>query len=183
MQSMTGTEDGICHSVQIAWPTVQKGRFAMDAVTDVFQSMRIASVIRARLEAGAPWGLRHEGNAKEGNGRHSATRFSHFGMLTDGSCWPPQTAYQIQFRFRTGIASCLRLVAGTRSGTIRGRAPRASVQSHQRMQRLSQRKSVKPKTRSLLCLSETMTNRRHEADGPFWTHAPPYWTFFPTLTI
>jgi AraC-like DNA-binding protein len=59
----------------------------MDAVADVFQSVHIASVIQARLEASAPWGLRHEGTAKEGNGRHSATRFAHFGMVTDGSCW------------------------------------------------------------------------------------------------
>jgi len=59
----------------------------MDAVADVFQSMNIASVIQARLEASAPWGLKHEGNAEEGNGRHSATRFAHFGMLIDGNCW------------------------------------------------------------------------------------------------
>jgi hypothetical protein len=133
MQEMTGTEDGTCHSVQIASPTVQKGRFAMDAVADVFQSMHIASVIQARLEASAPWGLKHEGNAEEGNGRHSATRFAHFGMPT-AAAGSPQTAYQIQFRFRKGIASCLRRVAGTRSGTICGRVPRASAQSHQRME-------------------------------------------------
>ena len=59
----------------------------MDAVTDVFQSMNIASVIQARLEASAPWGLKHDANAKEGDGRHSATRFAHFGMLIDGNCW------------------------------------------------------------------------------------------------
>ena len=106
----------------------------MDAIADVFQSMHIVSVIQARLEASAPWGLKHEGNAEEGNERHYPARFAHFGMLTDGSCWPPQTAYQIQFRFRTGIASCLRLVAGTRSGTIRGREPRAFVPSYQRME-------------------------------------------------
>jgi hypothetical protein len=53
----------------------------MDAVADVFQNMHIASVIQARLEASAPWGLKHEGNAEEGNGRHYATRFAHFGML------------------------------------------------------------------------------------------------------
>ena len=59
----------------------------MDAVADVFQSMHLVSVIQARLEASAPWGLKREGNAKEGNGRHSANQFAHFGMLTNGSCW------------------------------------------------------------------------------------------------
>lgn len=63
----------------------------MDAVADVFQSMHIASVIQARLEASAPWGLKREGNVKAGDGRHSGTRspspFAHFGMLTRGNCW------------------------------------------------------------------------------------------------
>lgn len=59
----------------------------MDAVANVFQSMHIASVIPARLEAGAPWGLKHEGNTEEGNEGHYAARFAHFGMLTGGSCW------------------------------------------------------------------------------------------------
>jgi AraC-like DNA-binding protein len=63
----------------------------MDPVTDVFQSMQIAGVIQARLEATAPWGLKREINAKNGEGRHSAagspSRFAHFGMLTRGTCW------------------------------------------------------------------------------------------------
>jgi AraC-like DNA-binding protein len=62
----------------------------MDAVTDVFQSMQIAGVIQARLEATAPWGLKREGIANGGNGRHSAVRspspFAHFGMLIGGEC-------------------------------------------------------------------------------------------------
>jgi AraC-like DNA-binding protein len=63
----------------------------MDPVTDVFQSMQIAGVIQARLQATAPWGLKREGNAKNGDGTHSAARspslFAHFGMLTRGQCW------------------------------------------------------------------------------------------------
>jgi AraC-like DNA-binding protein len=59
----------------------------MDAVADVFHSMHIASVIQARLEASAPWGLKHDANAKDEDERHSATRFAHFGMLTNGNCW------------------------------------------------------------------------------------------------
>jgi hypothetical protein len=63
----------------------------MGAVTNVFQIMQIASVIQARLEATAPWGLTHEGIAKDGDGRHSAVRspstFAHFGILISGNCW------------------------------------------------------------------------------------------------
>jgi Cupin len=63
----------------------------MDAVADIFQSMQIAGVIQARLEATSPWGLKREVNAKNGDGRHSAGRspspFAHFGMLTRGKCW------------------------------------------------------------------------------------------------
>jgi AraC-like DNA-binding protein len=63
----------------------------MDPVTDVFQSVQIAGVIQARLEATAPWGLKREVNAKNGDGRHSAAGspfpFAHFGMLTGGECW------------------------------------------------------------------------------------------------
>jgi hypothetical protein len=63
----------------------------MDAVTDVFQSMQIAGVIQARLEATAPWGLKREVNAKDGDGRHAGARspspFAHFGMVTGGKCW------------------------------------------------------------------------------------------------
>jgi hypothetical protein len=44
----------------------------MDAVTDVFQNMQIAGVIQARLKASAPWGLKREGHAGDGDGRHFA---------------------------------------------------------------------------------------------------------------
>jgi AraC-like DNA-binding protein len=63
----------------------------MDPVTDVFQSMQIAGVIQARLEATAPWGLKREGNAQGGSVRHFAARspspYAHFGMLIGGKCW------------------------------------------------------------------------------------------------
>jgi AraC-like DNA-binding protein len=63
----------------------------MEAVTDIFQNVQIAGVIQARLEATAPWGLKREVNAKNGDGRHSAPGspfpFAHFGMLTGGECW------------------------------------------------------------------------------------------------
>ena len=49
----------------------------MDAVTDVFQSMQILSVIQARLEVTAPWGLKCD----------APSQFAHFGVLTRGNCW------------------------------------------------------------------------------------------------
>ena len=125
MQEMTGTGDGTCHSVQIAWPTVQKGRFAMDTVADVFQSMHIASVIQARLEASAPWGLKHEGNAKEESGRHSATRFAHFGMLIDGNCW--LTADGLPDPIPLSEGDCFLFAPGSRY-TVRDN-PRTGAQS------------------------------------------------------
>ena len=97
----------------------------MDAVADVFQNMHMASVIQARLEAGAPWGLRHEGNAKEGNERHSATRFAHFGMLTDGSCW--LTADGLPDPIPLWAGDCFLFAPGSRY-TVRDN-PRTGAQS------------------------------------------------------
>lgn len=63
----------------------------MDPITDLFQSMQIVSVVHARLEATAPWGLRREANAEEEDKRHPAasspSQFAHFGMVTRGNCW------------------------------------------------------------------------------------------------
>ena len=63
----------------------------MDPITDLFQSMQIVSVVQARLEATAPWGLKREADAEDGDSKHAAasspSQFAHFGMLTRGSCW------------------------------------------------------------------------------------------------
>jgi AraC-like DNA-binding protein len=63
----------------------------VDPITDLFQSMEIVSVVHARLEATAPWGLKPEADVEEGEGKHSAAdsafQFAHFGMLTRGNCW------------------------------------------------------------------------------------------------
>jgi AraC-like DNA-binding protein len=63
----------------------------MDAVTDVFQSLKIVSVVQARLEATAPWGLKRDAASEDGHGEHSPSsgpfQFAHFGMLTRGNCW------------------------------------------------------------------------------------------------
>jgi AraC-like DNA-binding protein len=67
-----------------------KERFAMDPVTDAFQSLQIASVLQARLEVSAPWGLKRESPATAEAGRsavRSSSPFAHFGMLTHGHCW------------------------------------------------------------------------------------------------
>jgi AraC-like DNA-binding protein len=101
----------------------------MDAVTDVFQSMHIASVIQARLEASAPWGLKRDRNAKEGEGRHSAARssspFAHFGMVTDGNCW--LTADGLPDPIQVSDGDCFLLAPASRY-TVRDN-PRTGVQS------------------------------------------------------
>ena len=65
----------------------------MDPITDVFKTMHVASVVHARLEATAPWGLTREGEAEEQQAPHSAgpgyspSQFAHFGMVSRGNCW------------------------------------------------------------------------------------------------
>jgi len=63
----------------------------LDPITDLFEAMQIVSVVHARLEATAPWGLKREADAEEGVGEPSAafspSQFAHFGMLTRGNCW------------------------------------------------------------------------------------------------
>src|SRR5258708_37111070 len=63
----------------------------MDPITDVFNTMHVTSVVHAKLEATAPWGLIRE--VEDGNGAalHSATsenpscQFAHFGMVFRGN--------------------------------------------------------------------------------------------------
>jgi len=67
----------------------------LDPITDLFQTMQIVSVVHARLEATAPWGLKRDAGVAEGvgKGKHSAEsesspfHFAHFGMLSRGNCW------------------------------------------------------------------------------------------------
>ena len=65
----------------------------MDPITDVFKTMHVASVVHARLEATAPWGLIREGEAEEEAAGPSAapgfspSQFAHFGMVSRGNCW------------------------------------------------------------------------------------------------
>jgi len=65
----------------------------LDPITDLFQTMQVAGVVHARLEATAPWGLKREAMvAEETAGHppacaHSPLQFAHFGMLARGNCW------------------------------------------------------------------------------------------------
>ncbi len=65
----------------------------MDPITDLFLTTQVASVVHARLEASAPWGLKREANAAEGTIQDSAQpaisplQLAHFGMVTRGHCW------------------------------------------------------------------------------------------------
>jgi AraC-like DNA-binding protein len=65
----------------------------MDPMTDVFKTMRVASVVHARLEVTAPWGLMREKEAGTEASLHSADsenspfQLAHFGMVSRGNCW------------------------------------------------------------------------------------------------
>ena len=65
----------------------------MDPITDLFLTMQVASVVHARLEATAPWGLKRDIDAADGTAKDSAPparppfQFAHFGMLSRGCCW------------------------------------------------------------------------------------------------
>jgi len=65
----------------------------MDPITDLLQTMRVAGVVHARLEATAPWGLRRDANVDMEHAKGSAQcanlpfLFAHFGMISRGNCW------------------------------------------------------------------------------------------------
>jgi AraC-like DNA-binding protein len=62
----------------------------LDPITDVFEMMHVASVVHARLEATAPWGLTRAAEEEaddSGASKHSPSQFAHFGMLSRGNCW------------------------------------------------------------------------------------------------
>src|ERR1019366_1424910 len=65
----------------------------LDPITDLFQTMRVAGVVHARLEATAPWGLKGEASVAEEPGKDwaqsasSPFHFAHFGMISRGNCW------------------------------------------------------------------------------------------------
>jgi AraC-like DNA-binding protein len=70
-----------------------QGRLALDPITDLFNTMHVASVVHARLEATAPWGLMNEAEDVKDADPHSSARknspsqLAHFGMVSRGNCW------------------------------------------------------------------------------------------------
>src|ERR1700693_1848072 len=69
------------------------GRSNMDPIADVCETMHVAGVVHARLEATAPWGLAREAEVGKEAIPHSAAsensppQFAHFGMVSRGNCW------------------------------------------------------------------------------------------------
>jgi len=65
----------------------------LDPITDLFQTMRVAGVVQARLEATAPWGLKRDANVAEEAAKDPAQpasspcHFAHFGMISRGNGW------------------------------------------------------------------------------------------------
>jgi hypothetical protein len=62
----------------------------LDPLTDLFNTMHVASVVHARLEATAPWGLMREAEeAKEAVPalKNSPSLLAHFGIVSRGNCW------------------------------------------------------------------------------------------------
>jgi AraC-like DNA-binding protein len=65
----------------------------LDPITDLFNTMHVASVVHSRLEATAPWGLVRGAELAKESATHSAadgnlrSQFAHFGMVSRGNCW------------------------------------------------------------------------------------------------
>jgi AraC-like DNA-binding protein len=61
----------------------------MDPISDMFETMHVASVVHSRLEVTAPWGLIREAEAGEDAIPHSNSprQLAHFGMVSRGNCW------------------------------------------------------------------------------------------------
>jgi len=62
---------------------------ALDPITDIFRTMRVAAFGTHRLEATAPWGLRTENpaDAAPSDPADPPTDLAHFAMLSRGNCW------------------------------------------------------------------------------------------------
>lgn len=65
----------------------------MDPITDLFVTTQVASVVHARLEATAPWGLKADAAERKERVKDSdrpaisPLHLAHFGMVTRGHCW------------------------------------------------------------------------------------------------
>jgi AraC-like DNA-binding protein len=63
----------------------------LDPISDIFRTMHVTAFGQHRLEATAPWGLRHETQAEQwvppSGKRIPQTDVVHFAMLSRGNCW------------------------------------------------------------------------------------------------
>jgi AraC-like DNA-binding protein len=62
----------------------------MDPITDIFRTMQIRAIVHARLEATAPWGLKHACAEAKVNAKGlpiPPSELAFFGMLARGNCW------------------------------------------------------------------------------------------------
>src|SRR5882724_3785289 len=90
---MSGLLDGTRHFVQITCLFVHRRRFKLDPITDLFNTMHVASVVQARLEATAPWGLMRQAEDEKvplppsSQLKASPLQLAHFGMVSRGNCW------------------------------------------------------------------------------------------------
>jgi len=66
----------------------------MDAITDLFRTLRVGAVVHARIEATAPWGLEHHPSdvepvelAQRLRLEISPSHLASFAMISRGNCW------------------------------------------------------------------------------------------------
>jgi AraC-like DNA-binding protein len=62
----------------------------MDPITDIFRTMQIRAIVHARLEATAPWGLKHACAEAKVNAKGlpvPPSELAFFGMVARGNCW------------------------------------------------------------------------------------------------
>jgi AraC-like DNA-binding protein len=110
----------------------------VDPITDIFKTMHVASVVHARLEATAPWGLMHQAeDAKDALPKLAVpknwrSQIAHFGMVSRGNCWLSVEGIRDQipltggdcFLLAPGSTYALRDNPSTRAGSICEAAPK-----------------------------------------------------------
>src|SRR5580658_7278931 len=83
--------DENCSGVQNFCLFVQNEESKVDPITDIFTTMHVTAFGQHRLEATAPWGLKHENQTEEkaapAGKKNSPADLAHFAMLSRGNCW------------------------------------------------------------------------------------------------
>src|ERR1700682_3511907 len=117
---MSAYLDENCHSVQIICLIVQK-KLTLDPITDLFNTMHVASVVHSRLEATAPWGLVREAELAKQSATHSAADGTLKPFpLAGGDCFllAPGSAYALRDTPRTHARSFCEVAPKHRSNVI-----------------------------------------------------------------